>query len=116
VKRGEIWWASLREPAGSEPGYTRPVLIVSANSFNESRNNTVLAAVVTTNIKLGNAPGNVRLASKAGGLPKPSVVNVSQIITVDKMFLTERIGRLSPQLIAQVEEGLRIVLALGPRA
>ncbi|MCC6197957.1 MAG: type II toxin-antitoxin system PemK/MazF family toxin [Burkholderiales bacterium] len=116
MKRGEIWWASLREPAGSEPGYRRPVLIVSTNSFNESRINTVVVAVISTNTRLGDAPGNVRLPSRAGGRTKPSVVNVSQVITVDKVFPTERTGRIGPQAMAQVDEGLRLVLALGPGA
>lgn len=115
MKRGEVWWASLRDPAGSEPGYRRPVLIVSANSFNDSRINTVLAAVVTTNLRLGDAPGNVRLPARTG-LAKPSVVNVSQVITVDKSFLTVRVGRIGPHAMAQVDQGLRLVLGLSPGA
>ena len=112
MKRGDVWWASLREPTGSEREYRRPVLVVSANSFNESRINTVLAAVITTNLRLADAPGNVRLPPRAGGLQKVSVVNVSQIVTVDKSFLTERIGRIGLQTLAQVDRGLRLVLSL----
>ena len=112
MRRGEIWWASLPEPAGSGPGFRRPLLIVSANSFNDSRINTVVAAVITSNLRLADAPGNVRLPVKGTGLTKVSVANVSQIITVDKTFLTERIGRLSPRLLAEVDDGLRLVLSI----
>jgi mRNA interferase MazF len=112
VRRGEIWWASLPEPSGSGPGFRRPLLVISANSFNESRIDTVIAAVVTSNLRLADAPGNVRLPIKGTGLNKTSVVNVSQIVTVDKSFLTERLGRLSPRLLLDVEEGLRLVLSL----
>jgi len=87
-------------------------LIVSANSFNESRINTVVAAVMTSNLRLAEAPGNVRVPTRGTGLAKPPVVNVSQIITVDKIFLTERIGQLPPRVLVEVEEGLRLVLSI----
>jgi mRNA interferase MazF len=112
VRRGEIWWASLPEPTGSGAGFRRPLLIVSANSFNDSGISTVVAAVVTSNLRLADAPGNVRLPVKGTGLAKVSVANVSQIITVDKTFLTERIGKLNPRLLAEVDAGLRIVLSV----
>ena len=112
MRRGEIWWGSLPEPTGSGPGFRRPLLIISANSFNDSRISTVVAAVITSNLRLADAPGNVRLAAKGTGLTKASVVNVSQIITVDKTFLTERIGRLNPRLLAEVDDGLRLVLSI----
>ena len=112
MRRGEIWWASLPEPAGSGPGFRRPLLIVSANSFNESRIRTVVAAVITSNLRLAEAPGNVRLPARGPGLAKPSVVNVSQIITVDKSFLTERVGHLPPRVLVEVDEGLRLVLSV----
>ncbi len=112
MRRGEIWWASLPEPAGSEPGFRRPLLIVSANSFNESRINTVIAVVITSHLRLADAPGNVRIPAKGTGLSKPSVVNVSQIITVDKTFLTERVGRVAPRLLSEVDDGIRLVLEL----
>ena len=112
MRRGEIWWASLPEPTGSGPGFRRPLLIVSANSFNDSGISTVVAAVVTSNLRLADAPGNVRLPVKGTGLTKASVTNVSQIITVDKTFLTERIGKLNPRLLAEVDAGLRIVLSV----
>ena len=112
MRRGEIWWASLPELTGSGPGFRRPLLIVSANSFNDSGISTVVAAVVTSNLRLADAPGNVRLPVKGTGLAKVSVANVSQIITVDKTFLTERIGKLNPRLLAEVDAGLRIVLSV----
>lgn len=112
MRRGEIWWASLPEPAGSGPGLRRPLLIVSANSFNESGIDTVVAAVITSSIRLADAPGNVRLPTKGTGLAKPSVVNVSQIITADKSFLTERVGRLGTRHMMEVDEGLRLVLSI----
>lgn len=112
MRRGEIWWASLPEPSGSSPGFRRPLLIVSANSFNESRISTVIAVVITSNLRLADAPGNVRLPSRGTGLAKPSVANVSQVITVDKSFLTERLGRLSARLLTDVDEGLRLALSL----
>ncbi len=112
MRRGEIWWGSLPEPTGSGPGFRRPLLIVSANSFNDSRISTIVAAIITSNLRLADAPGNVRVSAKGTGLTKMSVVNVSQIITVDKTFLTERIGRLNPRLLAEVDAGLRLVLSV----
>jgi mRNA interferase MazF len=112
IQRGEIWWASLPEPRGSEPGYSRPVLVVQADDFNRSRINTVIAVVITSNIRLAEAPGNVLLPRKATGLPKQSVANVSQLITVDKVFLKEKIKRLGKREFSDVEEGLRLVLSL----
>ncbi len=112
MKRGEVWWASPADPVGSGPGFSRPVLVVQSKPFNESRIATVIVAVITTNLALGEAPGNVRLAKSESGLPKPSVVNVSQIITVDKSLLTEKVKSLSGAIMQRVEEGLRLVLAL----
>ena len=112
MRRGEVWWASVPEPSGSAPGFRRPYLIVSANSFNESRISTIIAAVITSNLRLADAPGNVRLPARGTGLTKPSVVNVSQVITIDKSFLTERVGRVPPAAMATVDEGLRLSLAL----
>lgn len=110
--RGEIWWADLPNPVGSEPGYRRPVLVVQDDLFTQSRINTVIVAVITSNIKLAKAPGNVLLTEKASGLPRQSVVNVSQLLTVDKSFLTECTGCLPKSLQDEVDEGLRLVLCL----
>ncbi|MBM4023846.1 MAG: type II toxin-antitoxin system PemK/MazF family toxin [Planctomycetes bacterium] len=112
IQRGEIWWAGLPEPAGSEPGYRRPVLVLQSDDFNRSRIATVIALVITSNTRLAQAPGNVFLPQKLTGLPKDSVANVSQIITADKTCLTERIGTLPPNLMEQIEKGLRLVLHL----
>ena len=102
----------MPEPAGSGPGYRRPVVIVQANSFNESRIQTAIVAVVTSNLRLVEAPGNVLIAASRTGLRKDSVVNVSQLITVDKTFLTQRVGRLNPSHVRALDAGLKLVLAL----
>lgn len=112
MRRGELWWASLPEPAGSGPGFRRPLLIISSDSFNASRISTVVTAVVTSNLRLAEAPGNVRIPTRGTGLSRPSVVNVSQVLTVDKSFLTERIGRVSHPQLVEIDEGLRCVFAL----
>jgi mRNA interferase MazF len=112
IQRGDIWWASLPVPVGSGPGYRRPVLVVQSDEFNQSRIATVIALSITSNVRLAQAPGNVLLSRKATGLSKDSVVNVSQIVTVDKDLLTERIGTLPAKLLKQVEDGLRMVLVL----
>lgn len=112
VQRGEVWWAELEPPRGSEPGYRRPLLIVQADSFNRSRIQTVLAVVVTSNLRLLDAPGNVLVPKRASGLPKDSVANVSQLVTVDREVLAERAGKLSGSVLSAVENGLRLVLDL----
>jgi len=112
MKRGEVWWASLPEPTGSGPGFRRPVLVVQSDPFNQSRISTVVIAVVTSNLALAEAPGNVRLAKSEAGLPKPSVVNVSQVLTIDRELLTLRVKVLSSRTMQRVDEGLRLVLGL----
>ena len=110
MRRGEIWWASMGEPRGSEPGYHRPVIIVSSNEFNQSLIQTVIVAVVTSNLRLADAPGNFKITKKQSNLNKDSVVNVSQLITLDKIFLTEQVGKLNSKYISFLNEGLRLVL------
>ncbi len=112
MHRGEIWWAELPNPVGSEPGYRRPVVVVQDDTFNQSRINTVIVVIMTSKLHLANAPGNVLLPRDASGLPRDSVANVSQIFTVDKQFLTERIGSLPDALQQELDEGLRTVLYL----
>ena len=112
MHRGEIWWASLGEPKGSGPGYRRPVLIVQSDEFNRSRINTVIVAVLTSNTALAQAPGNVLIKARHAGLAKDSVVNVSQVITVDKQRLTEKVKKVEPSTMAEVDNGLRLVLAI----
>lgn len=113
MKKGEIWWASLPEPRGSEPGFRRPVLVISSNAFNSSRISTLLVAVITKNINLASAPGNVLVKKKESKLDLDSVVNVSQILTIDKGFLTEKISSLRNDAMNKVDEGLKLVLDLG---
>lgn len=112
MKRGEFWWASLPAPTGSGPSMRRPVLVIQSNPFNESRISTVVVAVVTSNLALANAPGNFRLGKSASGLPKPSVVNVSQVLTIDRSLLTLRVKTLSAVAMQEVNSGLRLVLGL----
>ena len=112
IQRGEIWWADLPEPRRSEPGFRRPVLVVQADSFNRSRIQTVIVAVITSNVELTDAPGNVLLPARSVGLPRDSVVNVSQLLTLDRSYLTEHAGALTPRLQRFVDEGLRTVLQL----
>lgn len=112
MKRGEVWWADLPSPVGSGPGYKRPVLVVQANSFNASRIATVVVATVTSNLALAEAPGNVRIAKSDSGLPQPSVVNVSQLITLDRSILTSKVKALPGVAMDKVDGGLKLVLAL----
>ncbi len=110
--KGEIWWATLPTPRASEPGYKRPVLILQSDAFNRSNINTVICAVITSNIRLARAPGNVILSKKDSNLPKKSVVNVSQIVTLDKSYLTECVGAISKNLMGKVENGIKLVLEI----
>jgi len=112
MNRNEIWWANLSSPKGSEPGYRRPVLIIQNDKINRSNINTTIAIVITSNISLAAAPGNVLLKSSNSGLHKDSVANVSQILTVDKRFLTEYVGKLNHHIMRQIDHGLQMVLAL----
>jgi len=112
MRRGEIWWADLGDPVGSAPGYRHPVVVVSTDVFNESRISTVVVVVVTSNLRLAAAPANVLVSARDTGLPRDSVVNVSQVLTLDKGRLRERIGYLAGGRLSEVEAGLRRVLGL----
>jgi mRNA interferase MazF len=112
IRRGEIWWASLPIPQGSRPGYRRPVLVVQGNEFNDSQIRTVVVVAVTSNLRLAAAPGNVVGRKRETGLPRDSVFNTSQVLTVDKTVLTERAGAISNKLLRGVAGGLRLVLDL----
>jgi mRNA interferase MazF len=112
MDRGDIWWASLEEPSGSSPGFRRPIIIVQADAFNQSKINTVIGLVITSNLGLANAPGNISLSKKDSGLPKDSVINVSQIITIDKRYLTEFVKKIRSSIMHEIENGLRLVLDL----
>jgi mRNA interferase MazF len=112
MERGEVWWAELPAPTGSGPGFKRPVVIVQADAFNQSRIKTVVAAIITSNLRLAEAPGNVLVPAAEAGLPKDSVVNVSQIATMDRELLATKCGRLPASVMRSVDEGLRLVLSL----
>src|SRR5450759_2392560 len=104
VERGEVWWADLDEPSGSEPGFRRPVLIVQDDAFNRSRLRTVIAVVLTSNLRLVEAPGNVLIPAKSAGLPKDSVANDSPVTTVDRDSLSEPAGRVRRELLQEGED------------
>jgi mRNA interferase MazF len=110
IDQGDIYWVDLGEPSGSGPGYRHPHVVIQNNLFNRSRINTVVVCVLTSNLRRAEAPGNVLLEEGEGSLPKQSVVNVSQIYTVDKRDLVERIGRLSRRRMREVLAGVQLVL------
>jgi mRNA interferase MazF len=112
IRRGEIWWAALPEPVGSKPGSRRPLLIVQGDEFNRSHLATTIAVVLTTNLALAEAPGNVYLPRADTRLPRDSVANVSQLVTADKRFLSKRVGTVAPGVLRQIEQGVRLVLDL----
>lgn len=112
MRRGEIWWVDLAAPRRAEPGYRRPGVIVSANTYNDSRLQTVIMALLTPNVRLAEMPGNVMIPTKGSGLARPSVVNVTQVATVDRNDLVEQIGCVPPATMLRIDEGLRLVLGL----
>ena len=112
MRRGEIWWADLEEPSGSSPGYRRPVIVIQADAFNRSRIGTVIAVVLTSNARLVDAPGNVLIERKQSGLPRDSIANVSQVVTLDRGYLSERVCKLPPRTMASIDAGLRLALDL----
>ena len=112
VRRGEIWWADIPDPLGSEPGFTRPVVVIQGDRFNNSQIGTVVVVTITSNLRLGDALGNVFIERTQSGLPRDSIVNVSQVATLDKYSLVERVGRLPDDLMSSVDSGLRFVLEL----
>ncbi len=109
INQGDVFWVDLGEPSGSGPGYRHPHVVIQNNVFNRSRINTVVVCVITSNLKRAQAPGNVLLEKGAANLPKPSVVNVSQIFTVDKRDLVEKIGTLSRRQVRRILDGLRLL-------
>jgi len=110
IRQGDIYWVDLGTPTGSAPGYRHPCVVIQNDLFNRSRIHTVVVCALTSNLKRAQAPGNVLLNVGEANLPKRSVVNVSQILTVDKSQLGERIGRLSAQRVRQILDGIRLVL------
>lgn len=112
IARGEIWWAHLGAPTGSAPALLRPVIVISDDRYNDSRLRTVTVVVVTSTARLAALPGNVAIAAELSGLDKDSVVNVTQVVTVDRGVLVDRVGQLPMWLMTQIDNGLRRALAL----
>ena len=113
IAQGKVWWADLGDPAGSEPGFRRPVVVVQGDAFNASTLRTIVCVALTSNLRWADAPGNVQLAARATGLPRPSVANVSQVVTLDRGTLTERAGRLSASSLELVLAGIDTTLGRG---
>ena len=110
ISQGEVWWVDLGEPAGSAPGLRRPVVVVQGNALNRSRIATVVCVPLTSNLHWANAPGNVALPAKETGLPKESVANVSQVVTLDKSVLSEQVGKIAAKRLELVFAGIDIIL------
>ena len=115
IAQGEVWWADLGDPVGSEPGYRRPVVIVQGDAFNASRLSTVVVVALTSNLKWADAPGNVRLTAKQTGLPKDSVANVTQLLTLDRSQLQERTAKLRQPKLDLILAGIGLLLELPTR-
>jgi mRNA interferase MazF len=112
IARGDIWWADLPVPSGSQPGNRRPVLVLQADEFNRSRLQTIIVVGITANVKRAVAPGNVLLPANATGLPRDSVANISQILSVDRQFFRDRVGPMPASLLRQIEDGVRLILSI----
>ena len=110
ISQGDIWWADLPDPTGSGPGFRRPVVVVQGDALNRSRIGTVVCVPITSNLKWAKAPGNVTLSPRVTGLPKDSVANVSQVVTLDKTLFTDRTGRLPRAQLGLVLSGIDVVL------
>jgi mRNA interferase MazF len=110
IAQGEVWWADLAEPSGSEPGFRRPVVVVQGDAFNRSRISTVVCVALTSNLRWAEAPGNVLLTAHATGLPKPSVANGTRLVTLDRDRLADRAGRLSASNLELVLAGIDTLL------
>lgn len=110
ISQGEIWWAELPAPTGSGPGFRRPVVVVQSDALNQSRIATTICVPLTSNLKWALAPGNVSLSARLTGLPKDSVANVSQIIALDKLLLSERVGKLPRPKLELVLSGIDLIL------
>ena len=110
ISQGDVWWADLLEPAGSGPGFRRSVVVVQGDAFNLSALRTAVCVALTSNIRWADAPGNVLLTARATGLPRDSVANVSQIVTLDQASLTERVGRLSRSKLELLIGGIELML------
>ncbi len=112
MMRGEIWWADLGIPFGSEPGLRRPVVIMQDDSFNQSNIGTTIVVSLSTNLALADAPGNVYIEKEESNLSKNSVINITQISTLDKNRLIKKVGNLSKAIIDEIDEGTKLVMGL----
>lgn len=110
IRQSDVWWAELPDPTGSGPGFRRPVVVVQGNHLNRSQLRTVVCVPLTSNLVWADAPGNTLIATKASGLPKDAVANASQIISIDRAFLTDRVRQLPPKYLAQIMDGVDVVL------
>jgi len=110
IAQGDVWWADLAAPTGSAPGFRRPVVVVQNDALNRSRLSTVVCVPLTSNLGWAEAPGCVLLTARASGLPKDSVANATQLVTVDRRILTERVGRLSSAKLGLVLAAIDVVL------
>jgi len=110
ITQGDIYWLDLGEPRGSEPGYRHPFVVIQNDAFNKSQIGTAVVCALTSNVKLAGAPGNVLLKKGEANLTKPSVVNVSQVLTVNKSDLTEKIGQLSKKRMEEIVEGFQFII------
>ncbi|MEQ8464653.1 type II toxin-antitoxin system PemK/MazF family toxin [Coleofasciculus sp. E1-EBD-02] len=110
VKQGDIYWVDLGDPVGSAPGFLHPHVVIQNDAFNQSQIRTIVVCALTSNLKRASAPGNVLLEQKEANLPKQSVVNISQVFTVDRSQLAEKIGTLSPRRVRQILDGLQLLL------
>ena len=110
IQQGEIYWVDLGDPHGSEPGYRHPHIVIQNNLFNASKIHTVVVCSLTSNVKRGLSPGNVTLQKGEGNLPKKSVVNITQIYTVNKTDLVEKIGKVHPEQIKEILAGIQLLM------
>ena len=110
IKQGDIFWINLDQPSGSEPGYNHPFVVVQNNIFNKSQIGTVIVCVITSNLKRAKSPGNILLFPGESNLPEQSVINISQVYTVDKKDLSEKIGILSPERVQEMLDGIDLIL------
>lgn len=110
ISQGEVWWADLPEPAGSGPGFRRPVVVVQGDALNRSHIATVVCVPLTSNLVWADAPGNLLLKKELTGLTRDSVANVSQIVALDRQFLMDRVGKLSRQKLELLLAGIDVVI------
>lgn len=115
IRRGQIWWVDFGPPRGASPGYERPAVVIQSDGFNKTDIDSVIVAIVTTNLQLSRMPGNVSVESGFGGLKEDSVINITQLFTLDKSDLLELLGTLPRSTVEQVNKGLRLVLSIENR-